>query len=134
MTSIAKRTTAAVALVAMLALGTPIAAIANTTTTTTIVAKAPVITTLKQWRAANKLYLAKLNVINLTFLSAVTSAKLTLSTSLADATDATARISARATYRFAITEATIARSNALMLLGKAPLKPSHKTAVTTTTF
>jgi len=136
MTSIAKRTIATVAIVATLALGTPIAALAGTTptTTTTIVAKTTVITTLKEWRAADKLYLAKLKVINLTFLSAVAGAKLNLSTSLGVATNSTERISARATYRFAITEATIARSNALTLLGKAPVKPGHKAAVTTTTL
>ncbi|HEY5262746.1 MAG TPA: hypothetical protein VIJ08_00595 [Acidimicrobiales bacterium] len=135
MTSIAKRTIATVAIVATLALGTPIAALAGTaTTTTTIVAKTPVITTLKQWRAADKLYLAKLKVINLTFLSAVATAKLNLSTSLGAATNSSERISARATYRFAITEATIARSNALTLLGKAPKKPGEKPAVTTTTL
>ena len=73
---------------------------------------------MKQWRAADKLYLAQLKVINLTFLAAVATAKMDLSTSLASATDATERISARATYRYAITEATIARSNALTILGK----------------
>jgi hypothetical protein len=136
MTSITKRTFATVAIVATLALGTPIAALAGTTTTTTtIVAKTPVITTLKQWRAADKLYLAKLKVINLTFLSAVATAKLNLSTSLSVATNSSERISARATYRFAITEATIARSNALTQLGKAPEKPgTKKPAVTTTTL
>jgi hypothetical protein len=137
MTSIVKRTIATVAVVATLALGTPIAALAGTTpptTTTTIAAKTTVITTLKEWRAADKLYLAKLKVINLTFLSAVADAKLNLSTSLGIATNSTERISARATYRFAITEATIARSNALTMLGKAPVKPGHKTAVTTTTL
>jgi hypothetical protein len=89
---------------------------------------------MKQYRAAEKLYLAKLKVINLTFLSAVAAAKLSLSTSLSVATNSSERISARATYRFAITEATINRSNALTLLGKAPEKPIKKTTVTTTTI
>jgi len=132
MTSIAKRTIATVALVATLVVGAPVAALAGTTTTTTttFVTKTPSITTMKEWHAAEKLYLAKLKVINLTFLSAVASAKMTLSTSLGAATNSSARISARATYRFAITEATIARSNALTLLGKAPLKPDHKSSLT----
>jgi hypothetical protein len=139
MTSITKRTIATVAIVASLALGAPVAALAGTTsttttTTTTIVTKTPVITTLKQWRAANKLYLAKLKVINLSFLAAVATAEMNLSASIGAATNATERISARATYRFAITEATIARSNALTVLGKPPAKPGHKTAETTTTF
>jgi len=138
MTSITKRTIATVAIVASLALGAPVAALAGTTstttTTTTIVTKTPVITTLKQWRAADKLYLAKLKVINLSFLAAVATAEMNLSTSIGAATNSTERISARATYRFAITEATIARSNALTVLGKPPAKPGHKTAETTTTF
>ena len=138
MTSITKRTIATVAIVASLALGAPVAALAGTTstttTTTTIVTKTPVITTLKQWRAADKLYLAKLKVINLSFLAAVATAEMNLSTSIGAATNATERISARATYRFAITEATIARSNALTVLGKPPAKPGHKVADTTTTF
>jgi hypothetical protein len=138
MTSITQRTIATVAIVASLALGAPVAALAGTTstttTTTTIVTKTPVITTLKQWRAANKLYLAKLKVINLSFLAAVATAEMNLSASIGAATNATERISARATYRFAITEATIARSNALTVLGKPPAKPGHKTAETTTTF
>jgi len=118
MTSIAKRTIAAVAIVAILGLGTPVVALASTSsttttttssTTTTIATKTPVITTMKQWRAADRLYLAKLKVINLTFLAAAATAKMNLSTSIGSASNATARISARATYRFAITEATIAR-------------------------
>jgi hypothetical protein len=142
MTSIAKRTIATVAIAALLAIGTPAVALAGTTTTTTtsstttttIVTKTPVIKTMKEWRAADKLYLAKLKVINLTFLAAVATAKMNLSASISAATNATARISARATYRFAITEATIARSNALTQLGKPPAKPTKKPAITTTTL
>jgi hypothetical protein len=134
----AQRTIASVAMVAAFALGLPSLAFAGTTTTTTttttIVAKTPVITTLKEYRAAEKLYLARLKVINLTFLAAVDTAKANLAASLNTATNSSARVSARATYRFAITEATIARSNALTLLGKPPVKPGHKTTVTTTTF
>jgi hypothetical protein len=140
MTRFAKRTIASVAIVAALALGTPVVAVAGTTnttntttTTTTLVTKTPEIKTLKQWRAADKLYLAKLKVINLTFLSAVASAKLNLSTSLGVATNSSQRISARATYRFAITEATVARSNALSLLGRAPVKPPSKYMVPSST-
>jgi|HubBroStandDraft_2_1064218.scaffolds.fasta_scaffold329853_3 hypothetical protein len=136
MKSLAQRTIASVAIAVTLALGTPVLAHATTTTTTTtttIVAKTPVITTLKEYRAAEKLYLAKLKVVNLTFLAAVATAKLNLSTALGTAINSTQRISARATYRFAITEATIARSNALSLLGKPPVKP-HRASVTSTTL
>jgi len=135
MKSFAKHTIASLAIVATLALGTPVLALAATTptTTTTIVAKTTVITTLKQYRAALKLYRAELKVINLTFASAIDTAKMDLSTVLGTATNSSERISARATYRYALAEATIARSNALTLLGKAPVKPGHKTPSTTTT-
>jgi hypothetical protein len=134
MKSLAKHTIASLAIVATLVLGTPALAMATSTTpttTTTIVAKTTVITTLKQYRAALKLYRAELKVINLGFVSAVDTAKMNLSTSLDAARNSSERISARATYRFAITEATVARSNALTLLGKAPVKPKP---TTTTTF
>jgi hypothetical protein len=135
MKGLAQRTLASLAIVTALALGTPALAQAGvtSTTTTTVLAKVSVITTMKQWKAADKVYLAKLKVINLTFLAAVATAKSNLASALSVATNSTQRISARATYRFAITEATIARSNALTVLGKAPVKP-HKTAVTTTTL
>jgi hypothetical protein len=137
MKSLTQRTIASVAIAVTLALGTPVLAHATTTTTTTtttIVAKTPVITTLKEYRAAEKLYLAKLKVVNLTFLAAVATAKMNLSSSLSTAINSTQRISARATYRFAITEATIARSNALSVLGKPPVKPGHRASVTSTTL
>ena len=136
MKGLAKRTIASVAILATLTIGTPALAFAETTTTTTttIVTKNPVITTMKQYHAAEKLYLARLKVINLTFLSAVATAKMNLASSLSVAVNSSQRISARATYRFAITEATIARSNALIQLGNPPMKPFHKPAVTTTTF
>lgn len=134
MKGLARRTIASVAILATLTLGTPALALAGTTTTTTIVTKTPVITTLKQYRAAEKLYLARLKVINLTFLAAVATAKANLASSLNAAVNSSQRISARATYRFALTEATIARSNALTQLGNPPVKPGHKGSVPTTTF
>jgi hypothetical protein len=133
MKGFAQRTIVSVAILATLTLGTPALALAGTTTTTTIVAKTPVITTMKQYRAADKLYLAQRKVINLTFLAAVATAKMNLASSLSGALNSSQRISARATYRFAVTEATIARSNSLTQLGNPPVKPGHKTAVTTTT-
>jgi hypothetical protein len=138
MNSLAQRTLASVAIVVTLVLGTPALALAAGTTTTTtpnttIVAKTPVIKTLRQYRAAEKLYLAQLKVINLTFVAAVATAKSNLAIAIGAASNSTQRISARATYRFAITEATIARSNALTLLGKPPIKPGHKSSFTTTT-
>jgi hypothetical protein len=130
MKSLAKHAVASLAIVTALALGTPALATAAPTTTTTIVAKTTVVTTLKQYRAELKLYRAELKVINLTFLDACNTAKMNLTTALDAATNSSERISARATYRFAITEATVARSNALILLGKEPVKPK----ITTTTL
>jgi hypothetical protein len=130
MKSLAKHTIASLAIVAALALGTPAIAMAaptTTTTTTTLVAKTTIITTMKQYRAALKLYRAELKVINLTFLDACNTAKMNLTSALDAAKNSSERISARATYRFAITEATVARSNALTLLGKAPVKPKTTT-------
>jgi hypothetical protein len=130
MKGLAKRTIASVAIVAALGVGTPTLALAastTSTTTTTILAKTPVIKTMKQWRSAEKLYLAQLKLINATFLAAVATAKMNLTAAIGSATTSTARISARATYRYAITEATIARSNALTILGKPPVKPVKKT-------
>jgi hypothetical protein len=134
MKGLAKRTIASMAVLATLTFAAPALAGADvtTTTTTTVVTKTPVIATTKEWHAADKLYLARLKVINLTFLSAVATAKMTLSTSLSSAQNSSQRISARATYRFAITEATIARSNALTQLGPPPPKPGHKFLTTTT--
>jgi hypothetical protein len=132
MKSLAQRTIASVAIVVTLALGTPALALAGTTTTpttTTIVAKTPVIKNMRQYRAAEKLYLAKLKVVNVTFLAAVAIAKANLASAIGTASNSTQRISARATYRYAITEATIARSNALALLGGPPVKPGHTTTL-----
>ena len=136
MKGLAKRTIVSLAVLATFTIGTPTLAFAGTTTTTTttIVTKTTVITTMKQYHAAEKLYLARLKVINLTFLAAVATAKLNLSSSLNAATSSSLRVAARATYRFAITEATIARANALTQLGNPPVKPGHKAALTTTTI
>ncbi len=68
------------------------------TTTTTTVA----ITTIKQYRAAEKVYLAKLKVINSTFVAAVDGAKAIYAADLSVATNSAERISARSTMRLAI--------------------------------
>lgn len=132
MNGLAKRMIASVAIVVSLALSAPAVAFAGTTTTTTIATKSTVITTMKQWRAADRLYLAKLKVINVTFLAAVATAKADLVATLSTSHDSAARITARAAFRVAITEATIARSDALTLLGKPPVKPGHRSKVVAT--
>lgn len=116
-----KRTIAAVAIVVTLGVGAPVVAYAGTTA----IASSTVITTMKQYRAAEKLYQQKLRQINLDFVEAVNAAKAALVLATGRSSTATERISARASYRYAITEATINRSNALALLGKPPVKPAH---------
>jgi len=121
MKNIAKRTIAGVAIVATLGFGTPVLAYAGTTTTAS-----SVITTMKQWRVADRIYRQRLRAINIVFLAAVNTAKAHLALATGPTSTATERISARASYRYAITEATINRSDALSLLGKAPVKPIHR--------
>jgi hypothetical protein len=128
MKGFAGRTVAAMAIMAMIAIGTPLVSsadsTASTTTTTTLV-----ITTQKQYRAADKLYLAKLKVINATFVAAVDTAKSNYAATVSIATNSAERISARSTMRLAIANATIARAAALSELGKAPVKPKAHKAV-----
>jgi hypothetical protein len=115
---------------ATLAIGAPLASGASTvaaTTTSTTTTTTPAITTLKQYRAAEKVYLAKLKVINATFVAAVNVAKANYAATISVATNSAERISARATLRLAIANATIARAGALIELGAAPVKPKpHK--------
>jgi hypothetical protein len=119
------RSIATVAILATLSFGAPAIAMAGTattaTTTTTIV-----ITTMKQYRAAERVYLAALKVINETFILAVSTAKSNYAAALSVATNSSARISARSTYHSAIAVATLARSNSLSILGKPPVKPKVK--------
>jgi hypothetical protein len=122
MTKFAKRAIAGMAIVATLGFGTPVLASAGTTTSATTT----VITTMKQWRAADKIYREKLRQINIAFLAAVAAAKAELALATGPTSTANERISARASYRYAITEATINRSNALTLLGNPPVKPNHR--------
>jgi len=123
MKSFVTRSVATAAILATLSFGVPAIATAGTTSTTTTTI---VITTMKQYRAAERAYLAALKVINDTFILAVSTAKSTYAASLSTASSSSARISARSTYRSAIALATLARSNALSVLGKPPLKPKTK--------
>jgi cell division septation protein DedD len=125
MKGFAGRTVAAIALMAMVAIGTPLVSSADSATPTTTTTLA--ITTLKQYRAAEKLYLAKLKVINATFVAAVDIAKSNYAATVSVATNSAERISARSAMRLAIANATIARAGQLIELGKAPVKPKpHK--------
>ena len=127
MKGLAARSVAAMAIMATLAVGTPLVSSADSSTSTTTTTTTLVITTLKQYRAAEKLYLAKLKVINDTFVAAVDVAKANYAATISVATNSAERISARATMRLAIANATIARAGALIELGKAPVKPKlHK--------
>ena len=127
MKGFAARSVAALALMAMIAVGTPLVSSADSSTSTTTTTLA--ITTLKQYRAADKLYLAKLKVINATFVAAVDLAKSNYAATISVATNSAERISARSAMRLAIANATIARAGALVELGKAPIKPKPHKAV-----
>ena len=129
MKGFAARSFAAMAIMATLALGTPLVSSADTTTTTPTTTTTVAITTLKQYRAAEKLYLAKLKVINATFVAAVDVAKANYAATVSVATNSAQRISARSAMRLAIADATIARAGALIELGKAPVKPKLHRAV-----
>lgn len=118
------RGVATMAILATLSLGAPVIAMASSTTSTTTTTV--VITTMKQYRAAEKVYLAELKVINQTFILAVSTAKSTYASALSVATSSFERISARSAYHSAIAAATLARSNALSILGKPPVKPKSK--------
>lgn len=128
MKGFAGRLVTAMALMAVVAVGTPLVSSADSstpsTTTTTLV-----ITTLKQYRAAEKLYLARLKVINATFVAAVDTAKSNYAATESVATNSAERISARSAMRLAIANATIARAGALIELGKAPVKPKPHKAI-----
>ncbi len=118
----AVRTVASLAMVATLAIGAPLVSGATTVSQTTTTTTTP-ITTMKQYRVAERLYLAKLKVINATFVAAVNTAKANYAATVSVATNSADRISARATLRLAIADATIARAGALIELGKPPVKP-----------
>jgi hypothetical protein len=120
------RSVATMAILATLSFGAPAIAMAGTTPTTTTTTTTIVITTMKQYRAAEKVYLAELKVINETFILAVSTAKTNYASALSIANSSSARISARSTYHSAIALATLARSNALSILGKPPVKPKVK--------
>lgn len=128
MNGFAARTLTAIAIMATLAIGTPLVSSADSTTPTTTTTTLA-ITTLKQYRAAEKLYLAELKVINATFVAAVDVAKANYAATVSVATNSSERISARAAMRLAIANATIARAGALIELGKAPVKPKLHKAV-----
>lgn len=121
MRRIATRSIATVAILATLALGTPLAAYAGATTTPTGPTQA--LTPQHIYKVNQRHYLEQLKVINHTFVAAIKTAKSNFSRAMAASTNSTQRISARASYKFAIAEATVARANALVALGKPPVKP-----------
>ncbi|MEO9181277.1 MAG: hypothetical protein ABI298_06470 [Acidimicrobiales bacterium] len=117
------RSVAAMAILATFSFGTPVIAMGGTTPTTTTTI-APL--TLRQYHAENRVYLAELNVINQTFILAVSTAKSNYASTLSVANTSSERISARSTFHSAIAHATLTRSNSLSVLGNAPMKPRLK--------
>ena len=116
------RSIASAAMVATLALGTPVAAFAgnraSTTTTTTF-------SSLHAYQNAAHAYRSKLKAINLAFIAAVRVAESKYHSAFAADNRSADRITARAVMRLAIDSATAKRASALTALGKPPVKP-HK--------
>jgi hypothetical protein len=109
-------------MVAALALGTPVAAFAGSNDSTTTTATFP---SLRTYQSSAHAYRTQLRAINLAFIEAIGVAKTDYQSALVSATSSSDRITARATMRLAIADATAARAAALTALGKPPLKP-HK--------
>ncbi len=120
MRNVAIRLIAPVAISVVLALGSSLVAGASVTTTTS---PAPAHSALHQYQVAKRHYFEELKVINYTFVAAIKTAKSNYALALATAKNSTERISARASFKLAIAEATVARANALVALGKLPAKP-----------
>lgn len=121
MKSIATRSIATVAIMAILALATPLAAFAGNSTRPTGPTRA--ISALHVYQVAERHYRRELKGINHTFIAAIKRAKANYVLALSVATNSTQRITARAGYKLAIAEATVARANALGALGNPPVKP-----------
>ena len=121
MNRIATRSIATVAFMATLALSTPLAAYASTTTPPTGPTQA--LTPQHIYQVNQRHYLEQLKVINHTFVAAIKTAKSNFNLAMSASTNSTQRISARASYKLAIAQATVARANALVALGNPPVKP-----------
>ncbi len=121
MKRIAPRSIATVAIMATLAFGTPLAAYAGSTTPPTGPTQA--LTPQHLYQVNQRHYLEQLKLINHTFVAAIKTAKSNFSLAISASTNSTQRISARASYKLAIAEATVARANSLVALGNPPLKP-----------
>jgi len=119
------RSVAALALVALLGLSAPVASFAGTTTTTSTTTTT-VISTMREYRVAEKNYLEQLKVINQTFEAAVKLAKANFNIAMATATNSSDRITARAALRLAIANATSQRATSLIQLGRPPVKPHRQ--------
>ena len=116
------RSIASAAVVATLALGTPVTAFAgNGAPTTTAMS----FSSLHAYQISVHAYRSQLKAINLTFIAAVRVAESNFQSAFAAATRSADRITARAAMRLAIANATAARATALTALGKPPVKP-HK--------
>lgn len=115
------RSIATVAVMATLSLGTPLAAFAGTTSPSTVSSQSA--SPQHNYQIAVRHYLYELKVINHTFIAAIKTARANYFLAVSAATNSTERISARASYKLAIVEATVARAKALVALGHHPIKP-----------
>lgn len=128
MKRVASRTVVALAAVATLALGVPAMASADSapTTTTTITATTTTAGSLSAWRAFRltwRAYVDGLRSINLSYRSAVATARGVLGNALAASTSQAERQADRTTYRASVAAALTTRDAAITAWGSPPSPP-----------
>jgi len=116
------RSIAALSIVAALGIGLPTAAFGDSTTTTTVAAKAA--TAWTTWRASWIIYIHGLQAINSTYRSSVRSARVTYWEALAAATTKAERQAARAALETSLEAALNTRVTAITAAGNPPAPPA----------
>jgi hypothetical protein len=125
MKSIATKSLAVVALVAAMGVSIPAAAFADSTTTSTSTSTtASASTPWTTWRATWVTYVQGLKSINSTFHTAVQTARATLQSALAAATDKTDRQAAISAFEASVEAALNARVTAITAAGDPPPPPT----------
>jgi hypothetical protein len=116
------RSIAAISIVAALGIGLPTAAFGDSTTTTTVAAKAP--TAWTTWRASWVVYINGLKSINTSYRASVKSARATYATARAAAKTKAERQAALAALDASLEAALNARVTAINAAGNPPTPPA----------
>ena len=131
MKSFTTRSVTVLAIAATLGLSAPVAAFADSTTTTLPTTSTTVATNttttpspMKTWRIAEKAYLDERAAINQTYKAAVATARSAYDTALSTATTSAEKATARTTLDAALAAAVTARIAAFTALGNPPAAPS----------